>query len=132
MAPAAAAPAGVARLVALGEGWLAQVAARDEALEPAHRVLSAHACTAPRAAVMVAPQLASGCSTPQAAAAVTGGELAGNASGRAHRVRMRRRAHAAARDADAGDAAAAGRARYAIEHLLRRWSAADPDHPRRP
>jgi hypothetical protein len=37
----------------------------------------------------------------------------------------------AARDADAGDDAASDRARYAVEHLLRRWSAMAPSTPPR-
>ena len=131
VAPAGAAPEGVARLVALSEAWLARVAARDEALE----ILTAscpHTLPAPRAAVVNWRRGWRSLLDTQAAAAVTGGELSSNAPAALIAFECDAVLHAAARDDDAGDAAAAGRARYAIEHLLRRWSATIPTTPLRP
>ena len=75
IAAAAAAPAGVARLVALAEAWLARVAARDEALD----VLGAscpHARPAQREALMAWRQSWRALLAAQASAAVAAGELA--------------------------------------------------------
>ena len=125
IAPAGVAPAGVARLVALSEGWLAQVTAR----EPALALLTgwcAHDLAPPRQAQGAWRRSWRAALEAQAAAAVSAGELAGHTPVALIAFECDAVLAAAARDADEGDAAAGDRARYAIEHLLRRWSAPDP------
>jgi AcrR family transcriptional regulator len=122
MTPASAAPEGVARLVALSEGWLAQVAAGDAALE----VLTAscpHALGAPREAVDAWRRAWRATLHAQAAAAVAAGELDGGTPLALIAFECDAVLTAAARDGSAERDAAGGHARYAIEHLLRRWSA---------
>jgi len=128
IAPAAAAPAGVARLVALSEGWLAQVSARDQALGLL-TAWCAHNLTTPRQALGAWRRTWRAALDAQAAAAVSAGELAGNAPVALIAFECDAVLTAAARDADEGDSAAGDRARYAIEHVLRRWSAPAPTPP---
>jgi AcrR family transcriptional regulator len=123
--PAGGAPAGIARLVALSEGWLAQVSTRD----PGLGLLTAWCArgqTGTRQAVVAWRRAWRAALDAQAAAAVSVGELAGEAPAALIAFECDALLAAAARDADDGDTAAADRARYAIEHLLRRWSAPDP------
>jgi AcrR family transcriptional regulator len=128
MTPAAAAPEGVARLVALSEGWLAQAAAQDAALA----VLTAscpHAFGAPRDAVTAWRRSWRATLQAQVAAAVAAGELDTGAPVPLLAFECDAVLSAAARDGEAGDDAAGGHARYAIEQLLRRWSAPSPMSP---
>jgi AcrR family transcriptional regulator len=128
IAPAGAAAQGVARLVALSEGWLAQVAGGDAALD----VLTAscpHALGAPHDAVTAWRRSWRGTLQAEVAAAVAAGELDTSAPVPLIAFECDAVLSAAARDSDAGDAAASGHARYAIEHLLRRWSAPPPMSP---
>lgn len=125
VAPAGGAPAGVARLVALSEGWLARVATGDDALD----LLTAscpHALEAPRGAILAWRGTWRALLDAQVAAAVGAGELAPATPTEVIAFECDAVLTAAARDADAGDDAAGERARYAIEDLLRRWSAAPP------
>ena len=124
IAAAATAPAGVARLVALAEAWLARVAASDEALD----VLAAScplARPAQRVALVTWQQAWRAVLAAQASAAVAAGELARDVPTEVIAFELDALLQAARRDADAGDDAAADRTRYAIEHALRRWSITD-------
>lgn len=128
MTPAGAAPEGVARLVALSEGWLAQAAADD----PALAVLTAscpHAFGAPHGAVTAWRRAWRATLQAEVTAAVAAGELDASAPVALIAFECDAVLTAAARDGDAGDDAAGGHARYAIEHLLRRWSARSPLSP---
>ena len=121
---AAAAPAGVARLAALSEAWLALAAARDHALD----VLVASCpplLTVPRGAVTAWHRRWRAALAEQAAFAASTGELPATTPADVVAFELDALLQAAWRDIEAGDDAAAGRARYAIEHALRRWSAAD-------
>jgi AcrR family transcriptional regulator len=131
VAPAGAAPAGVARLVALSEGWLAQLSARDPALGLL-TTWCAHDLTAAREALAAWRRSWRAVLDTQVAAAVGAGELAGNAPVGLVAFECDAVLTAAARDADEGDPTAGDRARYAIEHLLRRWSAPGPTSPAPP
>ncbi len=128
VAPAGAAPEGVARLIALSEAWLAQAAAGDTALE----VLTAscpHAFGSPRDAVAAWRRSWRAMLLAQVAAAVAAGELDTSAPVALIAFECDAVLTAAARDGDAEVDASAGHARYAIEHLLRRWSAPSPMSP---
>jgi AcrR family transcriptional regulator len=131
VAPAAAAPAGVARLVALSEGWLAQVNSRDQGLGLL-MAWCAHGSTAPRQVLAAWRRAWRMTLDAQATAAVSAGELAPSAPVAIIAFECDAVLMAAARDADDGDAAASERARYAIEHLLRRWSVPEPPAPATP
>jgi AcrR family transcriptional regulator len=125
MTPAGAAPEGVARLVALTEAWLAQVTAGDPALE----VLTAscpHAFDATRDAVTAWRRSWRATLRAEVAAGVAAGELDAGAPVPLIAFECDAVLFAAARDGDPGDDGAGGHARYAIEHLLRRWSAPSP------
>lgn len=128
LAPADAAPEGVARLVALSEGWLAQATAGDAALE----VLTAscpHAFGTTRDAVTAWHRAWRATLQAEVARAVAAGELDTSAPVALIAFECDAVLTAAARDGDAEVDASAGHARYAIEHLLRRWSAPSPMSP---
>ncbi|MGE0360503.1 MAG: TetR/AcrR family transcriptional regulator [Vicinamibacterales bacterium] len=122
LGPAAAAPAGVARLVALSEAWLALAAGRDVALD----VLVA-ACppllAAPHDAVTAWQRTWRATLAEHAAYAAASGELAATSRPDVVAFEVDALLQAAWRDIESGDAAAGDRARYAIEHALRQWSA---------
>jgi AcrR family transcriptional regulator len=121
---AAAAPPGVARLVALSEAWLARAEAHDDAL----RVLTAAcpaALAAPREALLVWRRGWRAELAHQASQAIAGAELAAGTAAEIVAFELDALLQAALRDVDAGDATAPDRARYAIEHLLRRRSLDD-------
>jgi AcrR family transcriptional regulator len=118
---AAAAPPGVARIVALSEAWLAQAAVHDEALD----VLAAscpQALAAQRDAVIGWRRSWRALLREQTSAAVTAGEIDTAAPPELLAFALDAVLQAALRDVDGGDATAPDRARYAIEHLLRHWS----------
>jgi AcrR family transcriptional regulator len=125
---AAAAPPGVARLVALSESWLARAEVGDEALH-----LLAAACpaalAAPRDRVLAWHRAWRDLLAEQARHAVAAGELAAGTAADVVAFELDALLQAALRDAEGGDRTAADRARYAIEHLLRRRSVGDtPDN----
>jgi AcrR family transcriptional regulator len=125
-APASAAPEGVARLIALSEAWLAQAAARD----PALGVLTAScppAFDAPRDAVMAWRRAWRATLQTQAAVAVAAGELDAGAPVALIAFECDAVLAAAARDGEPGHDADGDHARYAIEYLVRRWSATPPE-----
>ncbi len=124
VAPAAAAPPGVARLAALSEAWLTRAGAHDQALH-----LLTGACPlafpAPRDAILAWRRAWRAALAAQAQHAVTAGELAASTSPDVVAFELDALLLAALRDAECGETTAAGRARYAIEHLLRRRAVAD-------
>lgn len=125
---AAAAPPGVARLAALSEAWLELATARDHGLD----VLAA-ACppllTAPRDAVAAWQRAWRATLAEHAAFAVAAGELPATVRPDVVAFELDALLRTAWRDLEGGDSAAGDRARYAIEHALRRWSAADAPSP---
>jgi len=121
---AVTAPDGVSRLAALSEAWLALAVARDHSLD----VLAASCpplLTVPREAATAWHRGWRAALAEHAAFAVASGELPAAARPDVVAFELDALLQAAWRDIAAGDADAAGRARYAIEHALRRWSAAD-------
>lgn len=123
LGPAAAAPAGVARLVALSEAWLALAAAREAALDVL--VAACPPLAAPHDAVTAWQRTWRATLAEHAAYAAASGELAATSRPDVVAFELDALLQAAWRDIASGDAAAGDRARYAIEHALRRWSAAD-------
>lgn len=102
--------------------------ARDHALD----VLAASCpplLAAPRDAVSTWQRAWRAALVEQAALAVAAGELPAAARPDVVAFELDALLQTAWRDIEGGDADAAGRARYAIEHALRRWSAADAPPP---
>ncbi|MGE4225792.1 MAG: TetR/AcrR family transcriptional regulator [Vicinamibacterales bacterium] len=128
VARTAAAPGGLARLVALSEAWLALTSAHDPALD-----LLVATCPlrliAPRDAGAAWHRAWRTLLEAQATAAVTAGELPAAVRPDVVAFELDALLQAAWRDADGGDDGAVARARYAIEHRLRHWSASGPPSP---
>jgi len=120
----AAAPGGVARLVALSEAWLELTAARDAALD----VLAA-GCpplrVAPRDALGTWHRGWRALLLEHAAGAAAAGELPAATRADVIAFEIDALLRGAWHDTADGDASAVARARYAIEHALRRWAAAE-------